>query len=269
MNAMRLVVIGNGMVGQRLLERLAAGHHGFSITVLAEEPRPAYDRVGLTSFFSARSPGDLSLVPEGFFEANGITLHLSERAVSIDREARTVMSSTGRVIGYDRLVLATGSIPFVPPIPGRERPQCFVYRTIEDLLAIREAARHARSGAVIGGGLLGLEAAKALLDLGLETHVVEFAPRLMAVQVDEGGGARASPPHRGAGRARAHRQVHHCHRCGYAAAACAALRRRRIGGGRPGGLLGRHPPAGCAGAGVRAGGRASRGHRDRRCLPHQ
>jgi nitrite reductase (NADH) large subunit len=188
MNAMRLVVIGNGMVGQRLLERLAAGHHGFSITVLAEEPRPAYDRVGLTSFFSARSPGDLSLVPEGFFEANGITLHLSERAVSIDREARTVMSSTGRVIGYDRLVLATGSIPFVPPIPGRERPQCFVYRTIEDLLAIREAARHARSGAVIGGGLLGLEAAKALLDLGLETHVVEFAPRLMAVQVDEGGG---------------------------------------------------------------------------------
>jgi nitrite reductase (NADH) large subunit len=85
-------------------------------------------------------------------------------------------------------VLATGSYPFVPPIPGRDRGNCFVYRTIEDLVAIREAARHARSGTVIGGGLLGLEAAKALVDLGLETHVVEFAPRLMAVQVDDGGG---------------------------------------------------------------------------------
>ncbi len=184
----KLLVIGNGMVGQRLLEKFAGGGHDYAVTVLCEEPRPAYDRVGLTSFFSGRSAEDLSLVPEGFFENSGITLHLNERAESIDRAARQVTTSTGRVLEYDRLVLATGSYPFVPPIPGRERPHCFVYRTIDDLVAIREAARHARSGAVIGGGLLGLEAAKALVDLGLETHVVEFAPRLMAVQVDDGGG---------------------------------------------------------------------------------
>ncbi len=188
LNRRQLVVIGNGMVGQRLLEKLAAGTHDYAITVLCEEPRPAYDRVGLTSFFSGKSAADLSLVPEGFFGESGITLHLSERATTIDRERRLVTTSTGRTLSYDKLVLATGSYPFVPPIPGRERKDCFVYRTIEDLVAIREAARAARSGAVIGGGLLGLEAAKALVDLGLQTHVIEFAPRLMAVQVDDGGG---------------------------------------------------------------------------------
>ncbi|MDQ2640098.1 MAG: nitrite reductase large subunit NirB [Pseudomonadota bacterium] len=184
----RLLVIGNGMVGQRLLEKLCALPHEYAVTVLCEEPRPAYDRVGLTSFFSGKTAGDLSLVPEGFFEKGGIGLHLNERAESIDRAARRVTTNTGRVLEFDKLVLATGSYPFVPPIPGRERAHCFVYRTIEDLVAIREAARRARSGTVIGGGLLGLEAAKALVDLGLETHVVEFAPRLMAVQVDDGGG---------------------------------------------------------------------------------
>jgi nitrite reductase (NADH) large subunit len=183
-----LLVIGNGMVGQRLLEKLATIEHDYAITVLCEEPRPAYDRVGLTSFFSGKTAEDLSLVPEGFFEKSGIALHLSERATAIDRERKLVTTSTGRELAYDRLVLATGSYPFVPPIPGRERKDCLVYRTIEDLVAIREAARNARSGAVIGGGLLGLEAAKALADLGLQTHVIEFAPRLMAVQVDEGGG---------------------------------------------------------------------------------
>lgn len=187
MTGRRLLVIGNGMVGQRLLEKLGTGH-GYAVTVLCEEPRPAYDRVGLTRFFSGSTAEDLSLVPAGFFEASGITLHLNERAASIDRAARQVTTSSGKVFAYDRLVLATGSFPFVPPIPGRERRHCFVYRTIDDLLAIREAARHARSGTVIGGGLLGLEAAKALVDLGLATHVVEFAPRLMAVQIDDGGG---------------------------------------------------------------------------------
>ncbi len=182
-----LLVIGNGMVGHRLLEKLAAGTHDFDITVLCEEPRAAYDRVALTSFFT-RSAEELSLVAAGFFEKSGIALHLNERATAIDRANRTVTTSAGRTLNYDKLVLATGSYPFVPPVPGREREGCFVYRTIEDLVAIREAARKARRGTVIGGGLLGLEAAKALVDLGLETHVVEFAPRLMAVQVDDGGG---------------------------------------------------------------------------------
>ncbi|HEX8756253.1 MAG TPA: nitrite reductase large subunit NirB, partial [Steroidobacteraceae bacterium] len=185
----RIVVVGNGMVGQRFLERLPAAH-SFDITVLCEEPRPAYDRVQLSSFFAGKSAGDLNLVPPGFFEAHGIRVRLGERAVAIDTQARTVVTAAGGRIAYDKLILATGSQPFVPPLPGRDRSGCYVYRTIEDLEAIRAgAAAQARSGAVIGGGLLGLEAARALRDLGLETHVVELAPRLMALQVDEGGGA--------------------------------------------------------------------------------
>lgn len=188
MSARKLVVIGNGMVGQRLLERVAAATTSFEITVLCEEPRAAYDRVQLTSFFSGKTAADLSLVAENFFERNDISLHLNDKAVAIDRAARRVTTSQGQTISYDQLVLATGSYPFVPPIPGRDRPGCFVYRTIEDLEAIRSAAAAGKVGVVIGGGLLGLEAAKALHDLGLKTHVVEFAPRLMAVQVDDGGG---------------------------------------------------------------------------------
>jgi len=175
------------MVGHRLVEVLAAGN-AFDITVLGEEPRPAYDRVHLTSFFSGKTAADLSLVAPGFFEQNGIALALNEKAVAIDRTARFVTTSSGVMLPYDKLVLATGSFPFVPPVPGKERPGCFVYRTIEDLEAIAAAAQGAKVGVVVGGGLLGLEAAKALKDLGLETHVVEFAPRLMAVQVDDGGG---------------------------------------------------------------------------------
>ena len=185
----KLVVVGNGMVGQRFLETLVAAHASFSIAVLCEEPRAAYDRVQLSSFFSGRTAEDLSLVPGGFFERHDIELYLGERALALDRRARRVRTASGLELEYDVLVLATGSYPFVPPIPGRDRPGCFVYRTIENLEAIRSAARNARVGAVIGGGLLGLEAAKALLDLGLETHVVEFASRLMALQVDEGGGS--------------------------------------------------------------------------------
>jgi nitrite reductase (NADH) large subunit len=184
MSAKKLVVIGNGMVGQRLLERLADATSSFEITVLCEEPRAAYDRVQLTSFFSGKSANDLSLVPENFFERNDIAMRLNDKAVAIDRAARVVTTATGETLPYDELVLATGSVPFVPPINGRERPGCFVYRTIEDLEAIRDAAANSKVGVVIGGGLLGLEAAKALRDLGLKTHVVEFAPRLMAVQVD-------------------------------------------------------------------------------------
>jgi nitrite reductase (NADH) large subunit len=185
----RLVVVGNGMVGQRLLEELVAvSDSRHAITVLGEEPRPAYDRVQLSALFSRRTAEALSLVAPDFFARHGIETLLGESASRIDRERRIVATSTGREFAYDRLVLATGSIPFVPAIPGSDRTGCFVYRTIEDLEAIRSAAATARMGTVIGGGLLGLEAAKALKDLGLETHVVEFAPRLMAVQLDDPGG---------------------------------------------------------------------------------
>ncbi|MEU1500576.1 nitrite reductase large subunit NirB [Streptomyces sp. NPDC005732] len=187
-----IVLVGHGMVGQRFLEALA--ERGLTAThrvvVLAEEPRPAYDRVRLTSYFSGVTPDDLTLADAGFLAAHGIELHLGDPVRAIDRAARTVTARSGRTVVYDTLVLATGSSPFVPPVPGRDAEGCFVYRTVEDLLAIEAYAKaRATTGAVVGGGLLGLEAAGALQGLGLATHVVEFAPRLMPAQVDEGGGA--------------------------------------------------------------------------------
>ncbi|MFE2421190.1 nitrite reductase large subunit NirB [Streptomyces hokutonensis] len=187
-----IVLVGHGMVGQRFLEALA--ERGLTAThrvvVLCEEPRPAYDRVQLTSYFSGRTPEELSLTDAGFIKDHGIELYVGDPAETIDRAAKTVTARSGLVVEYDALVLATGSYPFVPPVPGKDSDGCFVYRTIEDLLAIEAYAKsRATTGAVVGGGLLGLEAAGALKGLGLATHIVEFAPRLMPVQVDEGGGA--------------------------------------------------------------------------------
>ncbi|MFD3438070.1 nitrite reductase large subunit NirB [Streptomyces sp. NPDC058685] len=191
MSTPTIVVVGHGMVGQRFLEALAErGTTGRArIVVLCEEPRPAYDRVRLTSYFDGRTPDELALADADFMRRHGIELYLDDPAESVDRAARTVTSRTGRTFTYDTLVLATGSYPFVPPVPNKDAEGCFVYRTIEDLLAIEEYAKTATTGAVVGGGLLGLEAAGALKGLGLTTHIVEFAPRLMPVQVDEGGGA--------------------------------------------------------------------------------
>jgi nitrite reductase (NADH) large subunit len=190
--ASTIVLVGHGMVGQRFLEALA--ERGLTAThrvvVLCEEPRPAYDRVHLTSYFSGTTPDELSMTDLEFIEKHGIELHLGDPAESIDREARTVTARSGLTVTYDTLVLATGSYPFVPPVPGKDADGCFVYRTIEDLLAIEEWANaRATTGAVVGGGLLGLEAAGALKGLGVNAHIVEFAPRLMPVQVDDGGGA--------------------------------------------------------------------------------
>jgi nitrite reductase (NADH) large subunit len=145
--------------------------------------------VRLTSFFESGSAAALDVVPAQFLEQHGMTLRLNDRVVAIDRTKKLIQSVRYQDIAYDKLVLATGSWPLVPPIAGRERPGCFVYRTIEDLEMIETAAQSAKVGVVVGGGLLGLEAAKALKDLGVETHVVELAPRLMAVQLDDAGGA--------------------------------------------------------------------------------
>ncbi|MFG3032399.1 nitrite reductase large subunit NirB [Streptomyces sp. NPDC048253] len=186
-----IVLVGHGMVGQRFLEALA--ERGLTAThrvvVLCEEPRPAYDRVQLTSYFSGKTPEDLSMTDMRFIADHGIELYVGDPAETIDREARKVTARSGLAVDYDILVLATGSYPFVPPVPNKDAEGCFVYRTIEDLLAIEEYARTRTTGAVVGGGLLGLEAAGALKGLGLTSHIVEFAPRLMPVQVDEGGGA--------------------------------------------------------------------------------
>ena len=188
-----LVVVGHGMVGHRFVQ--AAIERGLTethdIVVVGEEPRPAYDRVALTSFFDVGAE-QLSLLPTGAYDDPRVRLSLGVAVEGLDPETGTVLLSDGEVIAYDELVLATGAAPFVPPVPGHDLEGCFVYRTIEDLEAIRDAAAGATVGAVIGGGLLGLEAANALAQLGLKTHVVEMAPRLMAVQVDDGGGATLS-----------------------------------------------------------------------------
>ena len=184
-----VVVIGNGMVGHRLCEKLKATG-AYRIVVFGEEPRPAYDRVHLSEFFAGKSATDLSLPMKGWFEDEEIVLHLGDPVREIDRHQQLVHSGKGIIQAYDVLVLATGSSAYVPDIAGIEKEGVFVYRTIEDLERIRAYAPRAKSGAVIGGGLLGLEAAKALLDLGIpRTHVIEFAPRLMPRQIDSAGSA--------------------------------------------------------------------------------
>nr|WP_308424700.1 FAD-dependent oxidoreductase [Longimycelium tulufanense] len=158
------------------------------IVVLAEESRPAYDRTALSSYMAGKSAHDLTLVDHDFLRDPLVDLRLGTVAASVDRGSQTVTTTDGTDLGYDALVLATGSRPFVPPVPGHDAPGCFVYRTIDDLDAIRAAAVSGRPGVVIGGGLLGLEAANALRLLGMRPHVVEMASRLMPLQVDDGGG---------------------------------------------------------------------------------
>jgi nitrite reductase (NADH) large subunit len=193
----QLVVVGGGMVAHRLVEavrdRDTAGH--WQVTVLAEEPRAPYDRVALTTYFSGRDPDDLALGDPSLWSDPRITLRRGEQVTSVDRAGRTVSTSAGRVVPYDALVLATGSAPFIPPVPGHDLPGCFVYRTVDDVAELRayveqrdQRLRRPVRGAVVGGGLLGLEAAGALTALGVATTVVEFAPRLMHLQVDDGGG---------------------------------------------------------------------------------
>src|SRR5882762_6285735 len=163
-----VVVIGNGMVGHKFCEKLMAATSSFQLIVFGEEPRPAYDRVHLSEYFNGKSANDLSLSMAGWFEDDkDILLHLGDPIREIDRSARTVHSQKGVSQPYDVLVLAMGSSAFVPDIPGIEKEGVFVYRTIDDLDLIRSYATRAKNGAVMGGGLLGLEAAKALLDLSI------------------------------------------------------------------------------------------------------
>jgi NAD(P)H-nitrite reductase large subunit len=184
-----LVVIGNGMVGHHCVEQLIerGALDRYRLHVFSEEPIRAYDRVHLSEYFSGRDAESLALSDAALYETQGVTLHLGVPVLEIDRARRQVITAQG-CVAYDKLVLATGSYPFVPPIEGAEGDSRLVYRTLEDLDAIRAAAANARRGVVVGGGLLGLEAANALKSLGLEAHVVEFAPRLMPVQLDDLGG---------------------------------------------------------------------------------
>jgi len=254
----RVVVIGNGMVGQRFMENLLSldpTQTKCTIATFCEEPRAAYNRVKLTSYFETRDPSALSMTSPfdasgrtAWYHENNVELLLNDKAVSIDTASKTIVGASGKVVDYDVAVLATGSYPFVPPIPGRQRPGVFVYRvsskmsddddigrcdhcylsrspnvlvnifivhsyalslslslalysntlllslslsthvtiqTIEDLEAMLAyvKANNVQAAAVIGGGLLGLEAAKAVADMNVKSHIIEFAPILMCRQV--------------------------------------------------------------------------------------
>ncbi|MEP2025795.1 MAG: nitrite reductase large subunit NirB [Reichenbachiella sp.] len=185
----KIIVIGNGMVGYKFCEKLRAKatKEQFSIQVFGEEPNVAYDRVHLSEYFSNQSVSDLEMAPRSWYVENDIELITGELIINIDRENKKITSHTGLEASYDKLILATGSSAFVPPIKGSEMQGVFVYRTIEDLEAIIEYGKTSKKAAVLGGGLLGLEAAKAMLDLNQETHVIEFASRLMPRQLDQGG----------------------------------------------------------------------------------
>lgn len=187
---MKVVVIGNGMVGYKFCEKFRSkfSPSEASLVVFGEEIRPAYDRVHLSEYFSGKSPEELQMAPADWYAENGITLYTGDPVSLIDREQKTVRSFHGITESYDVLILATGSAAFVPPIPGVNKQGVFLYRTIEDLEMMKSWAPNVKSGAVIGGGLLGLEAAKAMIDLGIrDTHVIEFASRLMPRQVDDRG----------------------------------------------------------------------------------
>ncbi len=204
--ARHLVVVGGGMVAQRFVEAMRARDTAgaWHVSVFAEEPRKPYDRVGLTRYFEVRDPEELTLGDPALWDDPLVTLHRDCKIESIDREAKTVTDRLGRVHHYDELVLATGSNAAMPPIPGNDLPGVYVYRTIDDVAALRgwvEAKREANKvetrrgvvekpirGAVIGGGLLGLEAAGALKALGAQATVIEFGTHLMGVQIDLGGG---------------------------------------------------------------------------------
>lgn len=193
--ALDIIVVGNGMVGHYFVEQLiqhnaslSASQSPLKITVLSAEPRLAYDRVHLSEYFSGKTADELALTTPQYYQQHQVEFKLNAAVTNIDKVAKTVSTVQGEVLSYDKLVLATGSYPFVPPVPGNDQAHCLVYRTIEDLEAISAAAKVSKVGVVVGGGLLGLEAANALKQAGLQTHVVEFAPQLMAVQVDAGGG---------------------------------------------------------------------------------
>ena len=186
-----ILVVGNGMVGHRFVEHAVTRglHERHRIVVVGEERHVAYDRVHLSSLLEATAPDALGLGTAEWYETHGIELVSGDRVDALDPPSQTAMLASGRAVAYDECVLATGSYPFVPPIDGRDAAGAFVYRTIDDVNAIAAWSTGCRTGAVVGGGLLGLEAANALRLLGLDTTVVEFAPHLMAVQLDAGAGA--------------------------------------------------------------------------------
>ncbi|WP_433584134.1 nitrite reductase large subunit NirB [Microbacterium hydrocarbonoxydans] len=192
--ASEIVVVGAGMVAHRFVESLLSrADASVRVHVFGDEGRGPYDRVGLTGFFSGATGDDLTL-DRSIFDDERVRLHPGDRVTQIDRAARTVTTTSRRVVGYDTLVLATGSYAARVAVDGADLPGCFVYRTIDDVQALKDfVERRGRMlgrplrGAVIGGGLLGLEAAGALQGMDVDATVVQYSDRLMSQQLDGAG----------------------------------------------------------------------------------
>ena len=191
MSRERLIVVGNGMAAGRTLEELFARAPGrYEVTVFGAEPRVNYNRIMLSPVLAGEAAyGDILIHDEGWYARHGVLLHRGLAITAIDREAKTVTAADGRVTPYDTLLLATGSSPFVPPIAGFDLPGVRAYRDLDDVTHMQEVARRGGRAVVIGGGLLGLEAAAGLAQQGMDVTVVHLMPTLMERQLDPEAGA--------------------------------------------------------------------------------
>src|SRR5215831_13273822 len=186
----RLVLVGNGMAGMRTIDEiLARARERFDIEVIGAEPHPNYNRILLSAVLAGdKELEEIVLHSRAWYATTNIKLATGETVVKLDAGARKVTTASGRAIGYDKLVLATGSRPLVPPIPGLELPGVCAFRNIADLELMREASRHGGRAIVVGGGLLGLEAAFGLMKRGMKVTVLHLMPSLMERQLDEAAG---------------------------------------------------------------------------------
>ncbi|MEN9452209.1 MAG: hypothetical protein RLZZ369_1268, partial [Pseudomonadota bacterium] len=187
MKKMKLVLIGNGMAGVRALEELIkVSPDLYDITVFGAEPHPNYNRILLSPVLAGEQTVDeIILNPLDWYTDNGITLHINKKVTQVDRTRRVVIAEDGTEAEYDRLLIATGSTPFVLPVPGKDLKGVIAYRDISDTNTMIETAKTHKHAVVIGGGLLGLEAANGLMLRGMDVTVVHIAPWLMDRQLDE------------------------------------------------------------------------------------
>ncbi|MFX3622489.1 MAG: nitrite reductase large subunit NirB [Ectobacillus sp.] len=187
----RLVMIGNGMAGVRCVEEiLKRNPEKFEITIFGDEPYPNYNRILLSTVLQGKTnQNEIIMNDWNWYEENGIALYTEEKVTKMNPEAKTIYTNRNREVEYDVLLIATGSSPFILPVPGKDLPGVTGFRTIEDCEMMISTSKQYKKAAVIGGGLLGLEAARGLLNLGMEVEVVHLMPHLMEQQLDAPAGA--------------------------------------------------------------------------------
>lgn len=186
---MKCVIIGSGVAGMSAALDLAKAE-GVEVELYTDEAHPYYYRPQVTNFLAGVMPLErVFLHPLSWYEERGVHMHLASPVVRLEPDQKRIILEDGTAVTYDKLLLTTGSCPFVPPIEGVEKAGVFTIRTLADALAIKDYAPHCTQGLVVGGGLLGLEAARALKGMGLEVTIVEFMPRLMPMQLDTEGAA--------------------------------------------------------------------------------